>query len=270
MKKVSTAFLMGGLGNQMFQAAHALAQGKKNNLPTKFKCESWTPMQGKQTIEYKDNIFSKLDFTWEETTLTRHNEFSWSYSELQVDWSTSVEFYGYFQSSKHFLGFDDYIRKTFQPTEKFIEDIHQNYPQIKEKNTLSIHIRMGDYKQNPHIHPTISIEYINKSIELIGEYSHVFVFTDDKKWAKNNLNLERSTIVEEDDWVELWMISLCQNNIISNSTFSWWGSFLNRNDEKKVLAPSLWFGPSGPQNYKDIYEPYWTLIDVIYDNGLLK
>lgn len=267
---ISTAFLMGGLGNQMFQAAHALAQGKKNNVPVRFKCESWTPMQGRQTPAYKENIFRNLDFNWVDLPLNRVVEGPWEYSEIVADWTRPTEFYGYFQSSKNFLGYDQHIREVFSPTQKFKEEIYEKYPQMNQDNTVSIHIRLGDYKNNPHIHPSISIEYINRALREIGEYSHAFIFSEDKEWITNNLNLENSTVVNEEDWTEMWMISLCKNNINSNSTFSWWGAFLNENPNKKVIAPSIWFGPSGPQNYKDIFEPYWTVLDVQYDNGLLK
>lgn len=267
---ISTAFLMGGLGNQMFQAAHALAQGKKNNVPVKFRCESWTPMQGRQTSVYRENIFRNLDFNWVDTPLTRVVEGPWEYSEVTADWSNPTEFYGYFQSSKNFLGYDDYIREVFSPSKEFIEETFEKYPQLNQDNTLSIHIRLGDYTQNPHIHPSISVEYINRALSEVGSYSHVFVFSEDKEWIEKNISLVNMTVVNEEDWKEMWMISLCKNNINSNSTFSWWGAFLNQNPNKKVVAPSMWFGPSGPQNYKDIYESYWTVLDVQYDNGLLK
>ena len=65
-------------------------------------------------------------------------------------------------------------------------------------------------------------------------------------------------------------MSLCKMNILSNSTFSWWGAFLNKNIDRKVFIPSVWFGPSGPQNYKDMYQPEWTKIEVEYINGELK
>jgi hypothetical protein len=261
---------MGGLGNQMFQVAHAVAQGKKNNIPTKFRCESWTPMQGKQPSAYKDNIFKKLDFDWVETNIVRHNEFSWIYNDLIVDWSTSVEFYGYFQTSKHFLGYKEYIKNLFEPDAIFLEEIYEKYPKLKLNNTVSIHIRLGDYKENPHIHPSISVEYIQRALELIEEPSHIFIFSDDKNWVSTNLSLENSTVVNEEDWKELWMISLCQNNINSNSTFSWWGAFLNRHENKKVVVPSIWFGPGGPRDYQDLYERDWIKLEVSYDNGVLK
>ena len=122
---ISTAFLMGGLGNQMFQAAHALAQGKKNNVSVRFKCESWTPMQGRQTPEYKNNIFRKLDFNWIDTPLNRRVEGPWEYTELTIDWSQPTEFYGYFQSSKNFLGLDNYIQEMFEPTQEFINEMNE-------------------------------------------------------------------------------------------------------------------------------------------------
>jgi hypothetical protein len=88
----------------------------------------------------------------------------WEYSEIVADWTRPTEFYGYFQSSKNFLGYDQYIQEIFSPTQKFKEEIYEKYPQMNQDNTVSIHIRLGDYKNNPHIHPSISIEYINRAL----------------------------------------------------------------------------------------------------------
>ncbi len=88
--------------------------------------------------------------------------------------------------------------------------------------------------------------------------------------VRDNLNYEESTIVEGlEDYEELWSISFCQNNIMSNSSFSWWGSYLNKNNNKKVFVPSIWFGPNGEKNYQDIYEKEWIKINVNFKNGKL-
>ena len=146
----------------------------------------------------------------------------------------------------------------------------QKHPELKQENTLSVHIRRGDCFMNPDIHPIASEKYIERALKEVGEYSHVFVFSDDKEWVKENLKFDNVTYVEDEDYKEMWLMSLCKNNIIVNSSFSWWGSFLNKNINKTVVAPSIWFGPRGPRNYSDIYEPYWKVIEVKYEDGWLN
>lgn len=260
---------MGGLGNQMFQAAHALAQGWKNNRETVFIPKSWTPMQGRETFHYKDNVFRDLTFVDSIEGFTKVHEGPWEYSEVNPV-ETDTVFEGYFQSGKNFLGYDEKIQKMFGPTDDFVKYAFEKYPELTSNNTVSVHVRFGDYKQNPHIHPSVSKEYIDEALSKLNDKKHLFLFGDDKKWLSENFQSQYNTIVDEEDYIDLWIMSLCKTNIISNSTFSWWAAFLNNNSNKKVYAPSIWFGPSGPQNYQDMYQSDWTKIDVIYINGELK
>jgi hypothetical protein len=260
---------MGGLGNQMFQAAHALAQGWKHERESVFLPKSWTPMQGRETSHYKQTVFRNLHFVESIDGFTKVHEGPWEFTEVNpVEGDTVFE--GYFQSGKNFLGYDERIIDMFGPTGGFVLEMKEKYPQLNLDNTVSIHIRFGDYKQNPHIHPSVSKEYIDKALSMVNEYSHIFLFGDDKNWLTENFGGENVTLIDEEDYADMWIMSLCKNNIISNSTFSWWAAFLNKNPNKKVLVPSIWFGPSGPQNYKDMFQPDWTKIEVDYINGELK
>jgi hypothetical protein len=265
----TTAFLMGGLGNQMFQISNAYAQALKNNKECFFRPYSDTPNQGNQTTTYVDNIFRNLIFKNDLTGFVRYNEPDWTYNEKNFNIETPIEFYGYYQSSKNFLGYINEIKKLFLIDEENKKYLLEKYPELKKENTLSIHIRRGDYKKHPLVHPTVSKSYIQKSLDKIGGYSHIFILSDDKNWAIENLSLPNSTIVDEKDYLELWLMSLCQNNILSNSSFSWWGSFLNENKNKKTIAPSIWFGPNGPRNFKDIFQDEWDILNVTFTNGEL-
>ena len=260
---------MGGLGNQMFQISNALSQSWDNKLECKFNPKSYTPLQGKDTSKYVNNIFKKINFTYDNLMSHRHNEVTWSYYDKTIPPNTNIEFYGYYQSSKNFINYKDKIIDLFSPSGEEMNALTFKYPQIKLKNTVSLHVRRGDYVNSPTIHPVISKSYIETALSMIGNYSHLFIFTDDKSWVLQNLNVENFTIVDDEDYNEIWLMSMCKNNIISNSTFSWWGSFLNKNKTKRVIAPSIWFGDSGPKNYKDIYENNWEIINTKIKEGEL-
>lgn len=268
MEKFITTHLMGGLGNQMFQIAKAKTEGYIHNTPVYFKPFSFLPMEGNQTITYVDNIFRNIDFKENINPQKRIDEISWNYSDLKYDYDTSIMFYGYYQSSKNFKNYSENIKNLFLPTEEFKQKLMTLYPLIFEKNSVSIHIRRGDYLTVSDILPVIGKSYIDKSLKSIGKYTHLFIFTNDKVWAEKNLDYDKCTIVSDlNDYEDLWAISLCNHNIMSNSSFSWWGTYLNKNKNKKVYIPSIWFGPKGEQNYKDIYETNWNVINTKFNNG---
>ena len=268
----STAYLMGGLGNQMFQIAHAVCQGLKNNKESVFEPVSYTPMsQSKQTIYYVDNIFKNIKFVDKIINKKRVSEETWNRPNLNFSWDSNIEFYGYFQSSKNFLGYDEHIKKIFSPDENFITKVKYLYPNFENKKSTSIHIRRGDYLTINDILPSVDLSYVNYCINLLDELTDVFyIFSDDINWVKNNINTPKAVFVDQlQDYEDLWMMSLCENNVISNSTFSWWSAFLNKNENKKVLCPSMWFGPKGFKDYNNIYVDGWIKVNVNYDNGLL-
>ena len=269
MSNLISCNLMGGLGNQLFQAAHAIAKGITHNREVVFVPRSWTPMQGRQTENYLNNIFRNLKFVDNIDGFEKVGEGPFEYSEVLVK-ETNTVFDGYFQSSKNFSPHYDAIRNIFSPTVEFKNEMFEKHPELNQDNTLSIHIRRGDCFMNPDIHPIATEKYVERAVNEVGEYSHVFVFSDDREWVKENLKFTNVTYVEDEDHREMWLMSLCKNNIIVNSTFSWWGSFLNQNPNKKVVAPSMWFGPRGPRNYNDLYEPYWKVIEVKYEDGWLN
>jgi len=264
-----TTELMGGLGNQMFQIAHVYAQSKRFNIDYKLKPKSNTNLQGYQPNKYLDNIYRNLKFEdFESTDLYVTSD--WDFREINPIPKYSTEFRGYFQSSKNFYGFDEKIKDLFSPTTEFLEKIKLIYPQVFYPNSVIIHIRRGDYLKFSNIHPTIDISYIEKSLINLKDYDNIFVVSDDKEWCVKNLNFNNITIVKGlEDYEELWLISLFKNLIMSNSTFSWWGAYLNRYNDSKIYFPSLWFGPQGEKNIENIYEKEWIKINVNFENGKL-
>ena len=261
---------MGGLGNQMFQISKALSEGYKNNIEVKFLRSAFIPMEGNQPRKYEKNIFRNIKFVDNLEHRTRVPEPDWSYNDINVNYTNSVEFYGYFQSSKNFKNYRDKIISCFEPTDDFIDKIKNKYPGIFQKNSVSIHIRRGDYLTIPDVLPTIDKTYIDECLKHLENYTSIFIFSNDKEWCKNNLDYTNSLLVDGlEDYEELWAMSLCNHNIMSNSSFSWWGSYLNKNEDKRVIVPSIWFGPKGEKNFVDVYEPEWEKINVIYSNGKL-
>lgn len=269
MKMFLTSYLMGGLGNQMFQISKAVAEGLKNNVPVYFRLQSFIPMEGNQPIKYTNNIFRNLNFDNSKIPTKRINENSWFYYETNYTYTEPTEFYGYYQSSKNFLNYKKNITDLFLPTEEFKNKLKLLYPKIFNPNSVSIHVRRGDYLGISEILPVLDKSYFDYCIKDF-ENSDIFIFSNDKEWVKSNLKYDNSVVVEGlEDYEELWAISLCNHNIMSNSSFSWWGSYLNLNNNKKVLVPSAWFGPKGEKKYDSIYESDWKIIDVCYNKNLL-
>jgi len=257
MSFVSTR-LMGGLGNMMFQIATSYSISLRDDK--EMICDT-KDMQipHKPYTFYTDNIFRNIKFSNNLTNLNHMGEGGFHYTPIPKT-EGNVKLIGHFQSEKYFIEHRNEILELFE-----IDDITKNYllkkySEILNQDTCSIHIRRGDYLGLPTHHPTQSIDYYKKAIQIVGGGKHFLVFSDDIEWCKENLNfLNNKTFISgNQDYEDLYLMSMCKNNIIANSTFSWWGAWLNNNENKQVIVPSKWFGISNSHlNTNDLYCDKW-------------
>lgn len=168
------------------------------------------------------------------------------YNNVCLDKLKNRYFEGYWQSEKYFSHIEGVIRQEFRFT-PFDEKMNINISkEINLTNSISVHVRRGDYVNHP-LYSNICTElYYEKAINLMlkrVDHPHFFVFSDDISWCIDNLKLtDRVTYInwnnKEKSYRDMQLMSLCKHNIIANSSFSWWGAWLNTNTDKIVIAPS--------------------------------
>lgn len=247
-----TANLKGGLGNQMFQISAVIGLSLRNNSEHYFDFDNcYTPNQGKTSSHYVDNIFKKITNKKLSDIESVYTEPKFSY--IPIKYQKNMMLDGYFQSAKYFSDYSDYIMNVFSlSTEKFLSN----------DDVTSVHIRRGDYIKYSNYHKVLDKEYYETAIETIGSGKFLF-FSDDINWVKENFKSRNFFYSELSDEVqELSIMSNCTNNIIANSSFSWWGAYLNKNKSKIVISPNhrCWFGELGPKDTQDLIPETWIQI----------
>lgn len=169
--------------------------------------------------------------------------------------------YGYWQSESYFTHSENKIKTLFRfPKLTDKEDLKAR-EEITTRNSTSLHVRRGDYisnKKAAQTHGTCSIEYYKNAIHHFEDTHsdiHFFIFSDDSNWALENITpLAKNTTVIRghtgpESYRDMQLMSLCKHHIIANSSFSWWGAWLNPSNEKIVIAPRAWFADgSTPPN----------------------
>ena len=243
----------GRLGNQMFQYAAlfsvGLTRGFEIGIPKGTKLSE--VFQIPNAIQLKDirvnKLYKEKDFLFDPSIFLIPDE---------------CDILGYFQSGNYFNLCKEAILKEF----KFKKDIEEKsnlfLTKFSGKDLCSLHIRRGDYKNLSNYHTNLGSEYYQHAIKVVNDNiknKHFLVFSDEPEWCKKNLSGDDFTIIDIfDDAVEMCMMSKCKVHIISNSSFSWWGSYLS--NSPAVIAPKSWFGPEGPKNWETIYERGWIVI----------
>ncbi len=223
------------------------------------------------------NYLKPLDETSlkETESLPSWNERGFTFSPVPTDTNNkTLRLTGYFQNEKYFKDKYNEIRTMLQLTEQKTEllELYKNEPwaahligNTRKIHTLvSTHFRIGDYTATVNVHPVMNVEYYHRAISHILEETRstsndgvvsFLVFYDpcDKRVVEEIIdelkkrfkpNIEFLFIEDRiPDWQQILLMSLCDHNIIANSTFSWWGAYFNDNPNKIVCYPSIWFGP---------------------------
>ena len=285
--------LHGGLGNQMFQYAFGLGLSKFYEtklfidvaiFDNQVKKAGFTPRHFElgcfniQTTIAESSLIEKFNRKDLYYRLKKKLGFSTYKTLKQVDFCFNDGFLhskpplyilGYFQSEKYFLNNHQLIKEIFTfPT--FSQSLVSNYAEIitTSIDSVSLHFRRGDYVNDPvtaAFHAKCSLNYYEESVNyFLTKFKNplFFIFSDDIEWVEKNIAdwpIQKVIIKTPENtpgWVEMYLMSLCKNNIIANSSYSWWAAWLNSNPGKVVVAPEKWFSDEAI-NTNDIVPDTW-------------
>ena len=272
-----SVYLQGGLGNQLFQLFTALSYSIKHDLKLEIPTYKWDE---KDRPTYWSTLFKKLkDFNYvneklKPESLKRHCEEGFHYTDIPK--KDNFILYGYFQSYKYFENDYEAIMKKFGI--RLIQQVVRG-KHLRLSESISLHFRIGDYKYHQFNWPIMTNQYYINAIKHIIEKTgrsnwDIIYFCEEKDniEASQRIRYIRSKLPElkfhkandsMHDWEQMLLMSASTHNVISNSSFSWWGAYFNPNANKIVCYPDRWFGISKKHNdTKDLCPPSWTKISI--------
>jgi len=261
-KKMIITRLMGGLGNQMFQYAAAKCLAAKRGAPLKLDVSLYgTSQEGLTPRRFELGCFA-LDYdiaSEQDISLARNGrgfkyirEGAPGFERAFFKFPDNAYLDGYCQSERYFKNIEKVIREDFifRGSQRGVNK--ELAEKILSAGSVSVHIRRTDYVSDPKInvhHGICGLEYYLAAVSEIGSKvkdPYFFVFADDIDWAKQNFKVKHQVEYiahnrDENSFEDMRLMSQCRHNIIANSTFSWWGAWLNVNPGKIVVAPKKWF-----------------------------
>lgn len=267
---------MGGMGNQLFQYAAGRAVALKNGAELKIDITGYenqdaiiTPREyslqpfniqenfaSQEEIEkIKGSLSGRMNLILQKIGFSKKNSYfvepKFSFNPEMLEIGKNAYLQGYWQSEKYFKNIREIICKEFALKNEYNIEEKEITKEIKSCKAVSLHIRRGDYVSSAttsKFHGICSLEYYAKAVaHMIGNLDDLkfFIFSDDIEWVKENLKIDAPKTFVSDgklkDYEELILMSYCRHNIIANSSFSWWGAWLNNNPEKIVIGPKNWF-----------------------------
>ena len=277
-----TIHLMGGLGNQLFQIFCLLNYSLKYKTAFRLplsKRDLLSPLDNKSPRPtYWENIFKNLSqfLVQFEAPSILYQETSFLYTKIpELDFQHNYKLFGYFQSYKYFEENYDNILRLLDISNK-IKMVKENNKRYFDKRTISLHFRIGDYITRPDCHPILNEDYYIKAILYITERAKVEQILYFGEFGDQKLIEERITKLKQffpdidfvwcnfnlPDWEQMLLMASCEHNILANSSFSWWGAYLNRNLSKMVCYPTVWFGSSMKNDLRDLFPEKWIKIGV--------
>jgi hypothetical protein len=267
--------LTGGLGNQLFQ--YALGRYISLSADTELVIDDTffrRPPRGLTPREYGLDQFvltARHITSRERLSLFSYTNRGLRFLRKFVDLPGSIQYYrepfdrlmlgvreargdalidGFWQSELYFEGIEEVLRQDLMPQPELLAQTGKLRSQIQAVESVSLHVRRGDYtdKKTADARGICDLEYYQRAIQIMRdrlEDPHFFVFSDDQEWVSQHLKLDATYIPvvhcePVPAAVDLCLMASCNHHIIANSTFSWWGAWLNPSQNKLVVRPSVW------------------------------
>ena len=269
--------LIGGLGNQMFQYAMGRAIADRLQVSLKLDTTAFRNDTKRRYELWALNIVEELASDAEISDAhsatqsrlhLRETGLGFDSNALQAPDGAYVD--GYWGSEQYFASIEERIRAEFS----FRGDLRGKdldiVEQMREGDSISLHVRRGDMANDPHtrnFHGLCTEEYYASCVEHMAkqlEHPRFFVFSDDPEWVRNNLSLGYPmTVIDHNagsrSYADMRLMSMCRHHIIANSTFSWWGAWLNPSADKIVLMPRRWLSEYTTDDL-DVRPPTWVAL----------
>ncbi len=285
--------IIGGIGNQMFQYAFALSL--KHIYPNEEVMLDITHFKGyalHNGFEIEKNFGSLLPYAkgkdlvkltyyapnYKVSRVLRkllgYRKTEYKEPRLFTFWQEALDkkggcyYEGSWQNEKYFKEIESLIREAFtfkQPLEEKNKDLLN---QIISTESVSIHVRRGDYLKDPTYEGICDLPYYENSIAYIKERvenPHFYIFSNDAKWCEENIAplCENYTVIDwnggKKSWADMLLMSKCNHNIIAHSSFSWWAAWLNNHKDKIVVSPRGWFNREDVTDSPQLKD--WVLVD---------
>lgn len=274
--------MTGGLGNQMFIYAFYLQMKERfpqvyidlsdmvhYNVHHGYKLNHVFNLPRTEFC-INQSLKKVLEFMFFKTIIERKQNGSLKAYNKSYIWPL-IYFKGFYQSEKYFTSIKEKVHDVFTFNKSLAnqETIALLKQMDSDKDSISIHVRRGDYLLPKHWKTTGSVCQLPYYLNAIAEMERkiktpsYYVFSDDITWVKENIPLTTAIYVDwnkgEDSWQDMMLMSHCRHHIICNSTFSWWGAWLNPHEDKTVIAPNRWFQLC---ETPDIYPTEWIKVSI--------
>ena len=270
---------MGRLGNQMFQYAALKGIAKFNNYEFMVPDENASKTDNYGLFECFEMSNSQANYGEQlDVETIKIDQFHFD-ANFYLTCPDNINIEGFFQTEKYFKNIKNEILDDFTFKKNIIEKSKKIIDNIDSKKIVALHVRRGDpsfwwaYTNLSQHHPPCTEEYYLKALENFGDDYKVLVVSDLIEWCKDQPWLQGDKFIFSEassekfsdescvPYVDLCLISMCDDAIIANSSLSWWGAWLNKNPHKKIIAPKIWFGPAYSHfNMEDIIPENWITL----------
>jgi len=250
-----TCTFNGRLGNNLFQAATTINLSKKLGCEFALPFTTWAGHRGDRPVDLSMFKYDFIRKQNEELNLSKsYNDPEFHYTPIEVEDGTRLS--GFYQSWKYFEDIrQELLSRYFAPSDRILESLSKY---DITPNSLGISVRRGDYLMLQQNHCVLSTDYYQ---ELIYNYfqdgvDSIYIFSDDTEWCRTVFG-PNVRYVQDDIGTQLFLMSRMKDLILSNSTFAWWGAYLNTQGGI-IIAPNPWFGPAySDKDTRDLYYPGW-------------